>query len=55
MPYLVEVPRENVEKLLQHLSTLRGLDHFDLEVSPASWDVLEYAEELRSKFMLSRD
>jgi hypothetical protein len=55
MPYVVEVPREDVERLMQHLSALRGLDHFDLEVSPASWDVLEYTEELRSTFMLPRD
>jgi hypothetical protein len=51
MPHLVEVPREDVEKLLQHLSMLRGLDHFDLKVHPASWKVCELAEELRAIFL----
>jgi hypothetical protein len=50
MPHLAEVPREDVEKLLQHLSTLRGLDQFDLSVYPASWSVFEVAEELRAIF-----
>jgi hypothetical protein len=55
MPYLVEVPREDVEKLLQHLSTLRGLDQFELKVYPAAFNVLEFAEELRLIYMLPRD
>jgi hypothetical protein len=50
-PYLEEVSREDVEKLLQHLSTLRGLDHFDIKVHPTSFDVTEFAEELKARFM----
>ena len=53
-PYLNEVPREDVEKLLQYLSNLRGLDHFDIWVSPASWKVEELAEELRQVYMDKR-
>jgi hypothetical protein len=50
-PYLDEVPREDVEKLLQYLYMLRGLDHFDMWVSPASWSVDELLEELRGLYL----
>ncbi len=49
-PYLDEVPREDVEKLLQYMCTLRGLDQFEIWVSPASWKVEELAEELREMY-----
>jgi hypothetical protein len=50
-PYLDEVPRKDVEKLLEYLCTLRGLDHFDIWVSPTSWKVEDLAEELREIYM----
>lgn len=45
-----DVPREDVAMLCQHLCALRGLQQFDIRIYPASWDVSEFAEELRGLF-----
>lgn len=46
-----DVPREDIAMLLQHLCALRGLNQFNIRVYPASWDVAEFAEELRALFL----
>jgi hypothetical protein len=47
---LEDVPREDIAMLCQHLCALRGLKKFDIKIYPASWDVSEFADELRALF-----